>query len=371
MEHLQVQDSVAEIDIFIGEVSGSVRDSAFRAEPLTISDYRVSIFPVEQPSEFSLFHNGHKTEPLMSVDAYFIRFYLSDLPSIQDAGGVDVAVDQNTATITFRDPGAQLLISGSSPRISTIRLVEGDASTQEVQVIDFCAALTAATLSTRTLEKTTSIEFNSLSAASHQVEVLTVRGDGMTGWFALQDTQTGRITQFLTPRATAAQVEAALNAIVPDGFFVWTEWTGELHIQRQVPGNFAPLALLDQKLRMPSGLRASLNMTAVMLDRSGGFYLSVKKTGDVDEVIIHEPFSFSLTTDDITATATPTPGDGMTYTQAAPATVWTINHNFGYYPDIICYDTTGQRIHGSVQNLSTNTIQVTFTAAIAGSARIT
>lgn len=58
------------------------------------------------------------------------------------------------------------------------------------------------------------------------------------------------------------------------------------------------------------------------------------------------------------------------HTQAVPATVWTITHNLGFYPNIQIKDVTGAVIGSpDVQHVSASVATVTFTTAIAGTAR--
>ncbi len=58
------------------------------------------------------------------------------------------------------------------------------------------------------------------------------------------------------------------------------------------------------------------------------------------------------------------------HNQPLPAAVWTIDHNLGFWPDVIVYDTSGREAEGTVTNPSVNRTTLTFSAAFAGTARL-
>jgi hypothetical protein len=63
-------------------------------------------------------------------------------------------------------------------------------------------------------------------------------------------------------------------------------------------------------------------------------------------------------------------GAAFEYLQAAPATVWTINHNLGYRPSVELLDAGSQEIDGEVAHPSVNQTVVTLNPASAGLARL-
>lgn len=67
------------------------------------------------------------------------------------------------------------------------------------------------------------------------------------------------------------------------------------------------------------------------------------------------------------------PGDGerLIYTQAAPASVWTINHNFGHRVAVTAYSVGGAEIEGEVVSTSLNQTQILFVIPTAGFAVVT
>lgn len=50
-----------------------------------------------------------------------------------------------------------------------------------------------------------------------------------------------------------------------------------------------------------------------------------------------------------------------------PALIWVMTHNFGKYPSVSVFDSTGRLVEGDVQHLSVNQVKITFSAAFAGS----
>ncbi len=63
-----------------------------------------------------------------------------------------------------------------------------------------------------------------------------------------------------------------------------------------------------------------------------------------------------------------TPVIAFTHTQNAVSSTWTINHNLGFYPNVITMDSAGTVIEGNVAFNSTNQITVTFSVALSGTA---
>lgn len=56
------------------------------------------------------------------------------------------------------------------------------------------------------------------------------------------------------------------------------------------------------------------------------------------------------------------------YTQASPASVWTIEHNLGRYPSVTVVDSAGTAVIGGAIYLSENVVQLTFGGGFAGRA---
>lgn len=63
-------------------------------------------------------------------------------------------------------------------------------------------------------------------------------------------------------------------------------------------------------------------------------------------------------------------GGAMAYThdQTTPASVWTINHNLGFYPNVTVIDSGGTVVEGGIAYPTVNQAQLTFSAAFAGKA---
>lgn len=59
-----------------------------------------------------------------------------------------------------------------------------------------------------------------------------------------------------------------------------------------------------------------------------------------------------------------------TIAQATPASVWTLDHNLGFRPNVSVTDTAGDDCEGDVDHPTLNQTVVTFSAAFAGTARL-
>lgn len=64
-------------------------------------------------------------------------------------------------------------------------------------------------------------------------------------------------------------------------------------------------------------------------------------------------------------------GSAFIFTQATPLAVWTIDHNFGNYPNVFVLDTNGDECEGDIGNPTINRTVITFSAPFAGTARLT
>jgi hypothetical protein len=63
--------------------------------------------------------------------------------------------------------------------------------------------------------------------------------------------------------------------------------------------------------------------------------------------------------------------DGVNYTQSSPSETWTIAHNLGIRPSVAVFTTGGLEMMGTVQHLSSDVLQVSFSQPVAGTARLT
>lgn len=61
-------------------------------------------------------------------------------------------------------------------------------------------------------------------------------------------------------------------------------------------------------------------------------------------------------------------GGSFTYTPQDSSTTWTINHNLGYYPNVTVADNFGTEFFGQVAYTSTNSLTITFSQAVYGTA---
>ena len=58
----------------------------------------------------------------------------------------------------------------------------------------------------------------------------------------------------------------------------------------------------------------------------------------------------------------------MLYTQAAPATVWNITHNFGRYPSVTVSDVFSNYVVADIHYVDVDNLQITFPVPVAGRA---
>jgi len=59
-------------------------------------------------------------------------------------------------------------------------------------------------------------------------------------------------------------------------------------------------------------------------------------------------------------------GGFFTFTQASPASTWTITHNLGYQPNISVVDSGGSQVEGETVWSSPNSLTITFSGAFSG-----
>lgn len=58
------------------------------------------------------------------------------------------------------------------------------------------------------------------------------------------------------------------------------------------------------------------------------------------------------------------------HNQAAPATVWSITHNLGFYPAVTVQDSAGSVVYGDVAYVDVNNVTITFDSAFGGYANL-
>ena len=59
-------------------------------------------------------------------------------------------------------------------------------------------------------------------------------------------------------------------------------------------------------------------------------------------------------------------GGFFTFTQASPASTWTIAHNLGYRPNISVVDSAGSQVEGNAVWTDINNLTITFSGAFSG-----
>ena len=59
-------------------------------------------------------------------------------------------------------------------------------------------------------------------------------------------------------------------------------------------------------------------------------------------------------------------GGFFTFTQASPASTWTISHGLGYRPNISVVDSAGSQVEGNTVWTDINNLTITFSGAFSG-----
>lgn len=57
-----------------------------------------------------------------------------------------------------------------------------------------------------------------------------------------------------------------------------------------------------------------------------------------------------------------------THTQGSSSDTWEIEHNLGFYPSVTVFLSTGDTVEGLINHSNTNSLTITFSAAISGTA---
>jgi hypothetical protein len=58
------------------------------------------------------------------------------------------------------------------------------------------------------------------------------------------------------------------------------------------------------------------------------------------------------------------------HTQGSASTVWTVNHNLNFYPNVTVYDSANSMVEGTVNHTNQVTLTITFSGAISGKAHL-
>jgi hypothetical protein len=59
-----------------------------------------------------------------------------------------------------------------------------------------------------------------------------------------------------------------------------------------------------------------------------------------------------------------------THTQVTPSSTWTVTHNLQFYPNVTVFDSANSMIEGTVTHTDSNSLSITFSAAISGKAHL-
>lgn len=61
-------------------------------------------------------------------------------------------------------------------------------------------------------------------------------------------------------------------------------------------------------------------------------------------------------------------GSRYTHTQASALATWTANHNLGYRPTVTVFSAGGVEVEATILHVSLNQVQISFNAAVTGTA---
>lgn len=61
-------------------------------------------------------------------------------------------------------------------------------------------------------------------------------------------------------------------------------------------------------------------------------------------------------------------GGSYTHNQSGASDTWVVNHNLGFFPNVMSFDTTGEEIVGQVIHNTINQLTIVFSAPVSGSA---
>lgn len=57
-----------------------------------------------------------------------------------------------------------------------------------------------------------------------------------------------------------------------------------------------------------------------------------------------------------------------THSQGSDSSTWTIEHNLGFYPSVSVFMSSGDVVEGAIEHQDVNTLTITFSVAISGTA---
>jgi hypothetical protein len=63
-------------------------------------------------------------------------------------------------------------------------------------------------------------------------------------------------------------------------------------------------------------------------------------------------------------------GGTFTFTQSTPSTIWIIQHNLGFIPNVFTRNLSGGVIRGMIVPVDTNNLEIHFSSAVAGTANL-
>lgn len=169
------------------------------------------------------------------------------------------------------------------------------------------------------------------------------------------------------------------SQIVADGMVLTTDYVltcrasqfGHLLYGDSVTANGTAFSVRETRL-LDDGAFVELALSKIAPDATApGSNPAAFTLNDLNDVEITSPTAGEVLQYDgskwIDATAA---NAAFVFTQATPATVWTINHNLGYRPAVELFDQGGNEFDADIVHVSDNQAVVYLNIAAAGTARL-
>lgn len=259
------------------------------------SHFRLSVFPAQQSQQLDIKFGyqgsfSQSTNKAAFQDSAHIERLLNSVETVRGAGLVDVesCCGKKEIKVRFREPGQRSLIISSNPHVKVVRIKEGTDSEQEEQ-----ALIPSRVLAQVELTEEITIRRNAYMTAHDAFEELVISGDGITGLFALQCVETEKTSRYLSVKASAWEVECALNNIWPNTYCVTKPSAKRWQILGSQNRDGAKLRVLGL-LRSPTGVRGALDLRSLVGYCSNEFILRLeRKNGSHFEFVQDASFSLS------------------------------------------------------------------------------
>lgn len=105
-------------------------------------------------------------------------------------------------------------------------------------------------------------------------------------------------------------------------------------------------------------------MSNITVKSGDSLSVSVKQTGYNKATVVNQPVENTISIRGLKGG-----GDlGFVHTQSSAASTWSVSHNLAKKPSVTILDDSGYEIEADVQHTSDNSVTITFSEAITGTA---